>query len=126
MAISFKVTGNYSKTKRFLENARAVVGRGDFHKYGKLGVDALSAATPVDSGLTASSWDYRIVRENGRIVIEWFNKNVVRGVNIAVILQYGHATRNGGWVQGRDYINPALQPVFDKIAEDAWGEVTRG
>jgi hypothetical protein len=126
MAISFKVTGNYSKTKTFLENAKEVVGKGDFHKYGRMGVDALKSATPVDTGLTAESWKYRIVHYRSGVSIEWYNTNVVNGVSVAVLLQYGHATRNGYFVEGVDYINPALKPIFDQIAIDAWGEVTRG
>lgn len=126
MAISFKVKGDYSKTRKFLENAKEVIGRGDFRKYGQMGVDALRAATPVDSGLTAESWGYRITHRRSGTAIEWYNTNVVNGVNIAVILQYGHATKDGYFIQGVDYINPALKPVFDQIARDAWGEVTRG
>ena len=126
MAISFKVTGDYLKTKRFLENAKEVFGKGDFNRYGLLGVDALSKATPKDSGKTSESWYYKIDHTKTGISISWHNSNVNNGVNVAIILQYGHATRNGYFVEGIDYINPALQPIFDKIAEDAWGEVTRG
>lgn len=125
MAISFKVTGDYSRMKNFLEQAKEIIGHGDFHKYGRMGVEALRAATPRDSGETASSWDYRIVHKKGSTSIEWFNTNVVDGVNIAVILQYGHATKNGYFLQGQDYINPALRPIFDQIVDDAWKEVTR-
>jgi hypothetical protein len=88
-------------------------------------VEALSAATPVDTGLTASSWTYDIVQTKDSVTINFNNTNIQNGCPIAVILQYGHGTRNGGWVQGRDYINPAIQPVFDKIANEAWKEVTR-
>lgn len=125
MAISFKVTGDYSRTKNFLERAKEIVGHGDFNKYGRMGVEALQAATPRDSGETAQSWDYRIVHKKGLTSIEWFNTNVVDGINIAVILQYGHATKSGYFLQGQDYINPALRPIFDQIADDAWKEVTR-
>ena len=89
-----------------------------------MGVDALAAATPVDTGKTAASWTYEIEKKNGSYSIVWLNTNVNKYVNIALILQYGHGTRNGGYVKGRDYINPAIQPIFDKIAEDAWREVT--
>ena len=124
MAISIQVKGDYSRTIRFLERAKEVMHRGDLNKYGQLGLDALIAATPVDSGLTASSWGYRITHSDRGSTIEWYNTNNVNGVNIAVILQYGHATKDGHFVQGVDYINPALKPVFDAIAEDAWREVT--
>lgn len=125
MPISFSVKGDYSKTRYFLERAKSAFSRSNFDKYGQMGVEALSKATPVDTGKTAASWGYDIVRKNGRVSIEWYNTNVVKHVNIAIILQYGHATRNGYYVQGIDYINPALRPVFDQIANDAWGEVTR-
>lgn len=93
-------------------------------KYGREGVRALSSATPIDSGKTANSWDYEIKQYQGGARISWTNSNVVDGVPIAIILQYGHGTRNGGYVQGRDYINPAIQPIFDKLAKDVWEEVT--
>lgn len=96
----------------------------NLEKYAQEGVAALSSATPVDSGLTAASWDYEIVKKKGAISIYWTNSNINAGVPIAVILQYGHGTNNGGYVQGRDYINPAIRPIFDKIAENAWKEVT--
>lgn len=124
MAISFRVKGDYSRTIRFLERAKEVMHRGNLDRYGLMGVDALSAATPVDSGLTASSWAYRIKHDANGATIEWYNTHNVNGVPIAVILQYGHATKDGHFVQGVDYINPALRPVFDVIAEEAWREVT--
>ena len=123
--ISFRQKGDFSKLTRFLERAKEVVKIGDLDKYGKEGVDALASATPVDSGLTANSWYYKIENKNGSARIEFYNSNIQNGVSIAIILQYGHATRNGGWVQGRDYINPAIQPIFDRIAEKAWKEVTK-
>ena len=98
---------------------------GDLDKYGREGVTALASATPVDSGLTAKSWYYEVSVTNESATISFHNSNIQNGVPIAVILQYGHGTRNGGWVQGRDYINPAIQPVFDKIADAAWKEVTK-
>jgi len=103
---------------------KEVVKIGDLDKYGKEGVAALSAATPVDTGKTANSWSYKIKRQNGSVSIDFYNSNFSNGVPIAIILQYGHTTNNGGWVQGRDYINPAIQPIFDKIAKNAWKEVT--
>lgn len=123
--ITFKQKGDFSKLTSFLERAKNAIKIGDLDKYGKEGVAALSSATPVDSGLTASSWYYEIVNKNGSITIEFKNSNIQNGVPIAIILQYGHGTRNGGWVQGRDYINPAIQPIFDKITNEAWREVTK-
>ena len=123
--ISFRQKGDFSKLTRFLEKAKNVVRIGDLDKYGREGVAALSSATPVDSGLTASSWYYKVEHTNGSATISFFNSNIQNGVPIAIILQYGHGTRNGGYVQGRDYINPAIKPIFDKITEDAWKEVTR-
>ena len=96
-----------------------------FDKYGKRGVAALSAATPYDTGLTANSWYYKIVKTDTSISLLFCNSNIQNGVPIAIILQYGHGTRNGGWVEGRDYINPAIQPIFDEITKEAWGEVIK-
>lgn len=123
--ISFRQKGDFSKLTRFLEKAKNVVRIGDLDKYGREGVAALASATPVDSGLTASSWYYKVEHTNGSAKINFYNSNIQNGVPIAIILQYGHGTGNGGWVQGRDYINPAIQPLFDKIAENAWREVTK-
>lgn len=123
--ISFRQKGDFSKLTRFLEKAKEVFKIGDLDKYGREGVAALASATPVDTGLTASSWSYEIIHSNGSVRIIWKNSNIQNGVPIAIILQYGHATRNGGYVQGIDYINPALQPIFKKIADDAWKEVTK-
>ena len=121
--ISFRQKGDFSKLTSFLERAKEVVKMGDLDRYGREGVAALASATPVDSGLTANSWYYQIERGNGSVRIGFYNSNVQNGVLIAVILQYGHGTNNGGWVQGRDYINPAIRPIFDKIVNDAWKEV---
>ena len=123
--IKFRQKGDFSKLTRFLERAKEAVRLGDLDKYGREGVVALASATPVDSGLTASSWYYTIEHKNGSSSINFHNSNIQNGVPIAVILQYGHGTRNGGWVEGRDYINPAIQPIFDRIANDAWREVTK-
>ena len=123
--ISFRQQGDFSKLTRFLERAKEAVHIGDLDKYGREGVAALASATPVDTGLTANSWHYEIVQKKGSVSISFYNTNIQNGVPIAIILQCGHATRNGGWVQGRDYINPAIQPIFDKIANDAWREVTK-
>lgn len=123
--ISFRHKGDFSKLTSYLEKVKNVVRLGDLDKYGREGVAALASATPVDSGLTAASWNYEIVRKQGSVAITFNNTNIQNGVPIAVILQYGHGTGTGGWVQGRDYINPAIQPIFDKIANDAWREVTK-
>ena len=122
--ISFSHKGDLSKTSRFLKRAKNAVRLSDLAKYGEKGVAALASATPVDTGLTASSWHYKITNTNGIITISFYNSNIQNGVPIAIILQYGHGTRNGGWVQGRDYINPAIQPIFDQILNDVWREVT--
>lgn len=123
--IRIRQKGDFSNLTRFLERAKEAVHLGDLDKYGREGVAALASATPVDTGLTANSWHYEIEQKKGSVSISFYNTNIQNGVPIAIILQYGHATRNGGWVQGRDYINPAIQPVFDKIANSAWKEVTK-
>lgn len=123
--ISFRQKGDFSKLTRFLERAKEAVKVGDLDKYGQEGVVALASTTPVDSGLTANSWYYEIENKKGSVTISFHNSNIQNGVPIAIILQYGHGTGTGGWVQGREYINPAIQPIFDKIAENAWREVTK-
>ena len=123
--ISFRHKGDFSTTSKFLNGINEKNVLKDLDKYGREGVAALASATPVDTGLTASSWYYVIETENGRTKINFCNSNIQSGVPIAIILQYGHATRNGGWVEGRDYINPAIQPIFDKIVNNAWREVTK-
>ena len=124
--ISFHNRGNFNKTEKFLKRTKDFDSliEAILHRYGQLGVAALSANTPVDSGLTAASWDYEIERGSRESRIIFTNSNVNEGVNIAIILQYGHGTGTGGYVEGRDYINPAIQPIFDGIAEAAWKEVT--
>ena len=123
--ISFRQKGDFSRLTRFLEKAKETVKIGELDRYGREGVAALSSATPKDSGLTARSWYYKIEHRDGSVSISFHNSNIQNGVPIAIILQYGHGTRNGGWVEGRDYINPAIQPIFDKIAENAWKGVTK-
>lgn len=124
--ISFEIDGGFDSTLRYLRKVASGELERVLEKYGNKGVDALSSATPKESGKTASSWSYEIEVGSGKSVITWTNSNVNEGVNIAVILQYGHGTATGGYVQGRDYINPALQPIFDQIAEELWKEATRG
>lgn len=116
--VSFRHQGDFSKLSHFLERAMESAKLGDLDKYGREGVAALASATPVDSGLTAQSWSYEIVRKNGSVSIEFRNSNIQNGVPIAIVIQYGHGTGNGGWVEGRDYINPAIQPIFDKIVRE--------
>lgn len=123
--ISFRQKGDFSKLTRYLERAKETVHLGTLDKYGREGVAALASATPMDSGLTANSWSYKIENTKGSISISFENSNIQNGVPIAIILQYGHGTGTGGWVEGRDYINPAIQPIFDKIADEAWREVTK-
>jgi len=121
--VDFKVRGDYGKTDRFLHGLIEHHYIHKMEKYGRRGVEALAAATPVDSGETKNSWFYTIDEEPGRTSIVWRNSNVQNGVNIAVILQYGHATRNGGYVEGTDYINPVMKPIFEEMAKEAWKEV---
>lgn len=123
--IKFRHQGDFSKLTNYLERAKHVVKLSDLDRYGREGVAALESATPVRTGLTARSWYYEIEQSKGSVTISFSNSNIQNGVPIAIILQYGHGTRNGGWVQGRDYINPAIRPVFDRIADDAWREVTK-
>ena len=123
--ISFRQKGDFSKLTRFLERAKNLVHLSDLDRYGREGVAALASATPVDTGKTAASWYYDIKINKESASITFNNSNIQNGVPIAIILQYGHGTRNGGWVVGRDYINPVIQPIFDKIAEEAWKEVTK-
>ena len=124
MRVKFEVSGGFTKTERFLNRMKRREYLNVFDEFGREGVQALRNATPVESGLTAESWDYEIKRTRDYIEIIWTNSNINDGVPIAIILQYGHGTGTGGYVQGRDYINPAIQPIFDKIAEKAWKVVT--
>lgn len=123
--ISFRQKGDFSKLTTYLERVEEKVKIGNLDKYGQEGVAALSSATPVRTGLTANSWYYKIEQSKDSVTLSFHNSNIQNGVPIAIILQYGHATRDGGWVEGRDYINPAIQPIFDRIAEEAWKEVKR-
>ena len=123
--IKFEQKGDFANLTRFLERAKRAARLSDLDKYGRRGVQALASATPVESGKTASSWNYEIVNNPGSVRISFNNSNINKGVPIAIILQYGHGTRNGGWVEGRDYINPAIQPIFDEIVNSAWKEVTK-
>lgn len=123
--ISFVQKGDLTKTTKFLKRSQKLT-YSDLDRLAAKGVEALRRATPVDTGLTANSWYYRIVRNRDSVSIQWLNSNVQDGVPIAVILQYGHGTGTGGFVQGIDYINPSIRPIFDQIAENVWREVRKG
>ena len=120
--ISLTSKGDFRKTEKFMKNARTKKLMSILKQYGEEGVAALMVATPMDTGRTAPPWRYEIKVENNCVRLEFHNDNIQNGVPIAIILQYGHGTGTGGWVEGRDYINPAIQPVFDKIAKSAWKE----
>lgn len=126
MRIKITSSGSFSKTERWV----ARMARGDFYasmeRFAQEGVDALEQFTPVDSGLTAQSWTYEISRDEEGVQITWKNTNIVNGFPVAIKLQYGHGTRNGGYVKGEDYINPAMRPTFERIADEVWREVTNG
>lgn len=122
--ITIKTKGDFKKTAKFLDKLLKLFDSDILDYYGRKGVEALSSATPKDSGKTAESWDYEIIKNGKKASLRWFNTNVNDGVNIAIILQYGHGTGTGGYVVGRDYINPAIQPIFDEIAKSIWKEVT--
>lgn len=122
--ITIRSKGDFSKATRYFERVKKAAKVDVLDKYGQAGVAALSSATPVDSGVTAGSWYYEIKRQNGSVRIDFLNSSRNGGFPIAIMLQYGHGTGTGGWVEGRDYINPAIQPIFDQITEAAWKEVT--
>lgn len=122
--ISFSLGGSTRKTKNFLTKVQSQNLYSALDSLARRGVEALSAATPVDSDLTASSWDYRIETKGNVTTIEWTNSNMAGGVPVVILLQYGHGTGTGGYVAGRDFINPAIKPVFDEIANEVWRRVT--
>lgn len=123
--IRFRHKGDFHNTERFFAQATKATPEAILRKYGEAGVTALSSATPIRTGMTASSWEYEIVANADGYAIHWSNANIQNGENIALLLQYGHGTGTGGYVRGIDYINPALEPIFQKLAEDAWREVTK-
>jgi len=123
--ITITQKGNFDTVTKYLNRLKTQDVYSVLNRYGSIGVNALSNATPVDSGETASSWYYSIVVRKGYYSIRWHNRHVESGIPIAVLIQYGHATRNGGYVQGRDFIMPAMRPIFDQIAAEAWREVTK-
>lgn len=122
--ITFTVTGSTKRTQDFLRKIQSGGMYAGLESIAKRGVVALASATPVDSGVTANSWSYEIEKRDGGVTISWLNTHVEDGVHIAIILQYGHGTGTGGYVSGRDYINPAIKPIFDEIANDVWKQVT--
>ena len=122
--ISFKQKGNFKNTERFLTKAMAINKfKPILERYGQEGVEALKNTTPKDTGETANSWHFEVEIYKTRSRISWYNTNIVDGTPVAVLLQYGHGIHNGGFVQGVDYINPTMQPIFDKIMNEAWREV---
>ena len=123
--IRFEQKGNFTKLDRYFKRIRNTTDNLNLDEFGKRGVEALSSATPVGTGLASRSWYYKIKKTKDSATIMFCNSDIENGVPIAIILQYGHATRNGGWVEGRDYINPAIQPIFDELANNAWKEVTK-
>lgn len=123
--ITIKEKTNSNKFEVYCEKLLNIVHLGKLDQYGERGVEALRSATPVDTGLTANSWVYEIQRTKDSVALVFKNTNIQNGVPIAIILQYGHGTRNGGYVKGRDYINPAIRPIFDNLSKEMWEEVTR-
>lgn len=115
--------GDFNKTRSFIQHILNGDILNDLGRFGRLGVNALARATPVETGLTRDSWDYRIIRDKSRTTIEWYNTNTVNGTPVVIMLQYGHGTGSGGYVVGRDFINPTIQPIFDQIADDVWKKV---
>lgn len=118
-------SGDLRKTDAFLKRLQKRDIYSDLDRYGQMGVDVLSNATPIDSSLTANSWKYRVIKGK-RPGIEWYNTNVVGGIPVVILIQYGHGTGTGGYVQGRDFINPSIKPIFDKIVADVWKKVRYG
>ena len=122
MKVNFR-SGDFKKTTRYLDRVSKSIQDANFTMYAQMGVEALREATPKDTGKTSESWSYDIIKDKDTVTIGWKNSNVNDGVNIAVILQYGHGTKNGGYVKGIDYINPAMKPIFERLAKEAWEEV---
>lgn len=123
--IVFESKGDFKRTGNFLKRLLKLDIYKVLDRYGREGVAALSSATPADSGLASTSWDYKTEVNRKSASITWLNHDIENGFPVAVMLQYGYGTGTGGYVQGRDYINPAIKPVFDKIANSVWREVTR-
>lgn len=120
----FRVRGSFKNTESFLKSMTKLDIPGILASCGQEGVNALEHATPIDSGLAAHSWTYEVTNSGGSYSIAWMNTDVENGFRVVIMLQYGHGTGTGGWVAGRDFINPAIKPVFDKIANKVWKAVT--
>ena len=125
MKVTVRSKGDFSKTEKYFKRVIKAIQNSNLDKYGRAGVAALASATPINSGLAANSWYYEIEQGKGYVRIIFLNSDIENGFPVAIMLQYGHGTGTGGWVEGRDYINPAIQPIFDKIVESAWKEVTK-
>lgn len=125
MGVTFSQKGDFSKTNSMLQRMLENVDLSILDKYGRKGIQLLESATPIDTGVTAASWYYTIEHDKNQATLTFNNSNIVRGMSVALLIQYGHATRTGGWVEGLDYINPALQPLFEELAKEAWKEVTK-
>ena len=123
MRISITNSGSFNKTDKFLKKMSENSIYSVLQKYGEIGVAELAAATPVDSGRTSSAWNYRVIIERSNARVQWYNSNENQGFSVAIGLQYGHGTGTGGYVIGRDYINPTMRPIFDKIADQVWNEI---
>lgn len=123
--ITFTEKGSFRRTERYLSKLKTAEIYAVLDKYGQMGVNALASATPMDSGLTSGSWSFTIEQRKGYYSIRWHNSNDVQGVPLAVLLQYGHGTGTGGYVVGRDFIMPAIRPIFEQMAAEAWREVNR-
>ena len=123
--IRVKCTGDFNNTMKFLERARKLSITDILNRYGQEGVKALKAATPKDTGDTASKWGYEITTGKNKHSITWTNDSINDGIPIVILIQYGHGTKNGGYVSGVDFINPAIQGVMNKIADSIWKEVTK-
>ena len=124
--ITLTASGSFDKVDKFINAMKREEAFAFLNAFGQQGVEALANSTPVDTGLTSNSWDYEIVKNKGRYSIVWTNSNTEPGIPVAILIQYGHATKDGGWVQGRDYINPSVRPLFDKIADQVWERVKNG
>lgn len=122
--ITFKHRGNFNNSEKFLSGVKKKNYRAILEKYAREGLLALRSATPKDTGETANSWDFEIITKRNGFSISWTNSNLVEGVPVVILLQYGHGTRGGTFVEGRDFINPAMRPIFDQISENLWKEVT--
>lgn len=125
MGIQVTTSGDFSKTYEFLNRLQKRSYIHVLREYGQKGVEALRSATPVDTGKTADSWYYEIEEDRNRATVSWYNRNINKGVCIAILIQYGHGTGTGGYVQGIDYINPALKDIFQQMADECWKEVTK-